>query len=58
LTARGRRCYRADALAVERLLELQAPAGGSSRYDFVTLEWARRWPSEEIWTLRKEGVGS
>lgn len=30
-------------------LELQAPAGATTRYEFVTPEWARRWPSEEIW---------
>jgi hypothetical protein len=22
-------------------------------YPFVTLEWARRWPSEEVWKCRK-----
>lgn len=49
------RLFRASGFAVERLVELQAPAGGSpGRYTFVTLEWARRWPSEEIWVVRKE----
>ena len=47
------RLFRASGLGVEALIELQAPEGGSSgRWDFVTLEWARRWPSEEIWKLR------
>ena len=23
------------------------------RFDFVSIEWARRWPSEEIWVARK-----
>ena len=37
---------------VEALHELQAPEGASSRYEYVTPEWARRWPSEEIWVAR------
>jgi hypothetical protein len=37
---------------VTALHELQAPEGATSRYDFVTPEWARRWPSEEIWVAR------
>jgi len=24
------------------------------QYDFVTAEWAMRWPSEEIWVARKK----
>ncbi len=40
--------------AVEELLELQAPEDGDpGQWDFVTLEWARQWPSEEIWKARK-----
>lgn len=26
------------------------------RYDYVPADWAKRWPSEEIWRLRKTGV--
>lgn len=38
------------------LEELTRPAAdASTRYPFVTLEWARRWPSEEIWKARKRG---
>jgi len=49
------RLFRASGFAVERLAELQAPAEGSpGRFTFVTLEWARRWPSEEIWVVRRE----
>jgi SAM-dependent methyltransferase len=48
------RILRASGFVVEELLELQAPEGGDSgRYDFVTLDWARRWPSEEVWKARK-----
>ena len=48
------RLFRATGFTVERLVELRAPAGASSgRWTFVTPEWARRWPSEEIWHARK-----
>jgi SAM-dependent methyltransferase len=45
--------FRRCGLRVERLQELRPPEGASSRYDFVTVEWARRWPSEEIWHVHK-----
>ena len=49
------RLFRRNHLMVEDLIELRPPESGSSgRYDFVTLAWARRWPSEEIWRVRKE----
>lgn len=35
------------------LIELQAPKGVTTNYDYVTPEWAHRWPSEEIWRARK-----
>jgi SAM-dependent methyltransferase len=38
---------------VEALNELRAPADATSTYTFVTAEWAHRWPSEEVWTVRK-----
>ncbi|MCW2962175.1 MAG: methyltransferase type 11 [Thermoleophilia bacterium] len=38
---------------VERLLELQAPEDAASRYDYADPEWARKWPSEEVWVARK-----
>jgi SAM-dependent methyltransferase len=47
------RLFRANDLAVEELLELYPPSDAATRYPFVTLEWARRWPSEEVWRLRK-----
>jgi hypothetical protein len=31
----------------------RAPAGATTRYPYVTPEWARRWPSEEVWIARK-----
>ena len=49
------RLFRANGLEVEDLIELQAPPGAmtSTTYDFVTAEWARRWPSEEVWVTRR-----
>jgi hypothetical protein len=44
-----RRC----GLQVEELLEIRPPDGSTTRYSHVTLEWARRWPCEEIWRARK-----
>jgi SAM-dependent methyltransferase len=38
------------------LIELQAPEDGDpGRFDWLTLEWSRRWPSEEIWRARRLG---
>jgi ubiquinone/menaquinone biosynthesis C-methylase UbiE len=40
---------------LERLLELYAPEGAQAHpyYDYVTVEWARQWPAEELWVARK-----
>jgi SAM-dependent methyltransferase len=48
---------RANRFTVERLLELQAPADAETHgyYDYVTADWARKWPAEEIWAARKRG---
>jgi len=44
-----------SGFAVERLVELQAPEGAEDPgpYSYVTAEWARQWPNEEIWVARK-----
>src|SRR5205814_4864776 len=51
---------RANGFEIERLIEIQAPPDAQThdRYAYVTAEWARKWPSEEIWAARKAGVGS
>src|SRR5262249_51472426 len=41
--------FRAAGFEIIDLIELRAPEGATSRFDFVTAEWARQWPSEEIW---------
>jgi SAM-dependent methyltransferase len=43
----------AYGFVVDRLVELRPPQGTKPRFDFVSIEWARRWPSEEIWVARK-----
>jgi hypothetical protein len=49
------RLLRSSGFEVEGLVELQAPpeAQDHAYYDFVSAEWARRWPAEEIWVARK-----
>lgn len=46
---------RANEFEIERLLEIQAPEDARTHgyYDYVTAEWGRRWPAEEIWVARK-----
>ncbi len=46
--------FRRTGLAIERLLELQAPPGATTSYPWANPEWAQRWPSEEVWVLRRE----
>jgi SAM-dependent methyltransferase len=49
------RLLRSNGFEIEDLLELQAPRDAADHpvYDFVTADWARRWPAEEIWVARK-----
>lgn len=50
------RLFRANGFVVEDLIEPQIRAGTTSSYRSATsLAWARRWPAEEIWRLRREG---
>jgi SAM-dependent methyltransferase len=46
---------RDSGFEVEGLTEIRPPAESTTRYDFVTLEWARQWPCEEVWRARKRG---
>jgi SAM-dependent methyltransferase len=47
------RLLRANGFIVEDLVELRPAADATTRYEFVTVEWARQWPCEEIWRARK-----
>lgn len=49
------RLLRARGLVVEDLIEVQAPEGATNEYvGEITLDWARRWPSEEVWFARRQ----
>ena len=47
------RLLRRSGFEVEDLIEVRPTVGAISRYPFVTVEWARKWPCEEIWKARK-----
>jgi SAM-dependent methyltransferase len=47
-----------NGFEVEELTEIQAPEDGATRHFYVTQEWARRWPSEEVWKARKRASRS
>jgi SAM-dependent methyltransferase len=52
------RLLRETGFEVEGLVELYAPDGGETHpyYSYVTANWARQWPAEEIWAARKTGA--
>ena len=37
---------------IEKLLEMGAPDGASSRYSWANADWASKWPTEEVWFVR------
>jgi SAM-dependent methyltransferase len=48
------RLLRKNDLQVENLQELRPSENATNpRFPYVNVEWARRWPSEEVWTVRK-----
>jgi SAM-dependent methyltransferase len=49
------RLLRENGFEILDLVELQAPPDAVDHpvYDFVTVDWGRRWPAEEIWVARK-----
>ena len=49
------RILRDTGFEVEALHELRPheAAVDPTYYDYVTVDWARRWPAEEIWVVRK-----
>jgi SAM-dependent methyltransferase len=44
---------RANGFEIERLLELRAPQDATTRYTWADATWARNWPTEEVWMVRK-----
>ena len=53
------RLLRANAFDVIDFIEVQAPEGATtSAHALVDPEWARKWPAEQIWRVRKRaGTG-
>lgn len=49
------RLLRANGFEIVDMVELFAPEGAKDHeeYSYVPADWARRWPSEEIWRARK-----
>jgi hypothetical protein len=47
------RLLRGNGFDIEDLLEIRPPADASAEAIGVSIEWARQWPSEEVWRARK-----
>jgi SAM-dependent methyltransferase len=47
------RLLRRSGFEIEDLIEVRPAETATTRYPFVTLDWARKWPSEEVWKVRK-----
>jgi SAM-dependent methyltransferase len=48
------RLLRANGFEILDLIEIQAPESAEThqRYDYVSADWGRKWPAEEIWRAR------
>jgi len=50
------RLLRTNTFEVLDFIEIQAPEGATTRYSsLVDPDWARRWPAEQVWRVRKTG---
>jgi len=47
------RLLRASGFEVENLIELAIPQNAPDANPYVPVEWAKRWPAEEIWVAKK-----
>jgi SAM-dependent methyltransferase len=47
------RLLRRSGFEIEDLIELRPAASATTRYPHVTVDWARRWPAEEVWVARR-----
>jgi SAM-dependent methyltransferase len=47
------RLLRDSGFEVTDMIELQAPEGATTRFPWISPEWARHWPSEEVWKARR-----
>ena len=44
---------RSCGFEIEELIEVRPPDGSTSVSKYATLEWAQRWPAEEVWKVRR-----
>ena len=47
------RCFRRHGLVIDDLVELRPSGRATTTFDDFDVEWARRWPAEQIWVTRK-----
>jgi SAM-dependent methyltransferase len=47
------RLLRRAGFEIAELVEVRPEPTATTRYPFVTLEWARQWPCEEVWKVRR-----
>ena len=50
------RLLRRSGFEVEDLVELRPAADAITRFPFVTRDWARQWPCEEVWKARRTAI--
>ena len=46
---------RSSGFEIDELLEVRPPDGSTTTYQHCTLEWAQRWPCEEVWKVTRRG---
>ena len=47
------RLLRRSGFEIEDLVELRPGPEAETRFPYVTRDWARRWPAEEVWKVRR-----
>jgi hypothetical protein len=46
------RVLRANGFEIEDMIEVFAPDDATRDAEYVTAEWAKQWPVEEVWLAR------
>jgi SAM-dependent methyltransferase len=46
---------RESGFEIEELIEVRPREDAETRYTWIPLDWARQWPCEEVWKVRKRG---
>ncbi|HEY1656051.1 MAG TPA: class I SAM-dependent methyltransferase [Candidatus Tumulicola sp.] len=47
--------FRRNGFVIEDLIELRPPSHARTTYtDYAPIDWARAWPAEQIWRVRKD----